>query len=73
MEELCYAGFGKTIVLTDMHIWHSEKITCVGVGGNTGDFRIAKSNSKLHPGDMVKVITYHRISGAIILSSEHRI
>jgi len=26
VEELRYAGFGKTIVFTDMHIWHSEKI-----------------------------------------------
>jgi len=26
VEELRYAGFGKTIFFTDMHIWHSEKI-----------------------------------------------
>ena len=26
VEELRYAAFGKTIVFTDMHIWHSEKI-----------------------------------------------
>jgi transposase len=26
VEELRYAGFGKTIVFTDMHTWHSEKI-----------------------------------------------
>ena len=26
MEEIRYAGFGKTIVFTDMHTWHSEKI-----------------------------------------------
>jgi transposase len=26
VEELRYAGFGKTIIFTDMHIWHSEKI-----------------------------------------------
>jgi len=26
VEKLRYAGFGKTIVFTDMHIWHSEKI-----------------------------------------------
>jgi len=26
VENLRYAGFGKTIVFTDMHTWHSEKI-----------------------------------------------
>jgi transposase len=26
VEEIRYAGFGKTIVFTDMHTWHSEKI-----------------------------------------------
>ncbi len=26
VEKLRYAGFGKTIVFTDMHTWHSEKI-----------------------------------------------
>ena len=26
MEELRYTGFGKTIVFTDMHSWHFEKI-----------------------------------------------
>jgi len=26
VEELCYAGFGKTIVFTDKAGWHSEKI-----------------------------------------------
>jgi transposase len=26
VEKLRYAAFGKTIVFTDMHIWHSEKI-----------------------------------------------
>jgi len=26
MEELRYVGFGKTIVFTDMHSWHSRKI-----------------------------------------------
>ncbi len=26
VEKLRYAGFGKTIVFTDMHSWHSEKI-----------------------------------------------
>ncbi len=38
--------------------------------GDTGDFRIAKSNRKLHPRDMLKVTIYHRPSGAIISSPE---
>jgi len=41
--------------------------------GDTGDFRIAKSNRELHPGDIVKVTIYHRPSGAIISSPEHRV
>ena len=41
--------------------------------GGTGDFRIAKSNRKLHPGDLLKVTIYHRPSGMIISSPERRV
>ena len=41
--------------------------------GNTGDFRIAKSNRELHNGDLLKVTIYHRPSGAIISSPECRV
>ena len=30
VEKKRYAGFGKTIVFTDMHIWHSKKIAKKG-------------------------------------------
>ena len=41
--------------------------------GDTGDFRIAKSNRELHPGDFLKVTIYHRPSETIISSPEHRV
>ncbi len=41
--------------------------------GDTGDFRIAKSNRELHPGDLLKVTIYHRPSETIITSPEHRV
>ncbi len=41
--------------------------------GDTGDFRIAKSNRELHPGDLLKVTIYHRPSERIISSSERRV
>ena len=41
--------------------------------GDTGDFRIAKCNRKLHPGDQLKVTIYHRPSGTIITSPERRV
>ena len=41
--------------------------------GDMGDFRIAKSNRELHPGDLLKVTIYHRPSETIISSPEHRV
>ena len=41
--------------------------------GDTGDFKIAKSNRELHPGDFLKVTIYHRPSETIISSPEHRV
>jgi flagellin-like protein len=41
--------------------------------GDTGDFRIAKSNRELNPGDMVKVTIYHHPSETIISSPERRV
>jgi len=40
---------------------------------DTGYFKIAKSNRKLHPGDLLKVTIYHRPSETIITSPEHRV
>lgn len=40
---------------------------------DTGSFKIAKINRELHPGDKVKVTIYHRLSGTIISSPEHRV
>ncbi len=41
--------------------------------GDTGDFKIAKSNRELYPGDLLKVTIYHRPSETIITSPEHRV
>lgn len=41
--------------------------------GDTGDFKIAKGNRKLYPGDLLKVTIYHRPSETIITSPEHRV
>ena len=41
--------------------------------GDTGDFKIAKSNRELYPGDFLKVTIYHRPSETIITSPEHRV
>ncbi len=41
--------------------------------GDTGDFKIAKSNRELYTGDLLKVTIYHRPSETIITSPEHRV
>jgi len=42
--------------------------------GDLGDFNIAKTtNRELNSGDLLKVTIYHRPSGAIISSPEHRV
>jgi len=42
--------------------------------GDTGDFKIAKTNSrKCNSGDLLKVTIYHRPSGTIITSPERRV
>ena len=53
-----------------LHGWSNDNFWD---SGDTGDFRIAKSNRELHPGDLLKVIIYHRPSERIITSPEHRV
>ena len=41
--------------------------------GDTGYFKIAKSNRELYTGDLLEVTIYHRPSETIITSPEHRV
>jgi len=64
-----YGAFGGVLWGTPMNQSHDN----IWDPGDTGGFRIAKSNRELHPGDLLKVTIYHRPSGAIISSPERRV
>ena len=64
-----FGALGGVLWGTPMNQNHDNIWDC----GDTGDFRIAKSNRELHPGDLLKVTIYHRPSGVIISSPEHRV
>ena len=53
-----------------LHGWSNDN--CWDLG-DTGYFKIAEGNRKLHPGDLLKVTIYHRPSETIITSPEHRV